>query len=83
MNPSSSHDQLYIAESFLFIDDHINQISRLAVEKVRSWKMATMHAAYCKDRKEIYDMIRKSLLNFVTPGHILCEEKFFATETEN
>jgi hypothetical protein len=83
MNPSNPSDQLFIAERFIFIDDHTLQLSKLAIQKIKSLKLAFLHAAYCKNQQELFDMVKKSLLNYVTPGFVLCEEGFFESEMEN
>lgn len=83
MNPSFQSDQLFIAERFIFLDDHTRQLSKLAFQKIRSLKLAFLHAAYCKNQNELLDMVKKSLLNYVTPGFVLCEEGFFEGEMDN
>lgn len=71
------NDQNYIAEQFLFIDNHTNQLSQLAIHKINSLKLSAIHAAFCYNRQELYDLVKRSLLNYVTPYSILCKEGFF------
>jgi len=71
------NDQSYIAEQFMFIDNHTNQLSQLAIHKINSLRLSAIHAAFCYNRQELYDLVKRSLLNFVTPYSILCKEGFF------
>ena len=83
MNPLFQSEQLFIAERFIFLDDHISQVSKLAFQKIRSLKLAFLHAAYCKNQQELLELVKKSLLNYVTPDFVLSEEGFFESEIEN
>jgi hypothetical protein len=71
------NDQSYIAEQFMFVDNHTNQLSQLAIHKINSLKLSAIHAAFCYNRQELYDLVKRSLLNYVTPYSILCKEGFF------
>jgi hypothetical protein len=83
MNPSFQNQQLHIAQDFLFTDTHTSELASLAYQKIKSLKLASIHSAFCKNHQELYDMVRKSLLNYVTPEFVLSEEGFFLAETEN
>jgi hypothetical protein len=71
------NDQSYIAEQFMFIHNHTNQLTQLAIHKINSLKLSAIHAAFCYNRQELYDLVKRSLLNYVTPYSILCKEGFF------
>jgi hypothetical protein len=77
------NDQSYIAEQFMFVDNHTNQLSQLAIHKINSLKLSAIHAAFCYNRQELYDLVKRSLLNFVTPYSILCKEGFFEQHQQN
>ena len=57
------NDQSYIAEQFMFVDNHTTQLSQLAIHKINSLKLSAIHAAFCYNRQELYS--------------ILCKEGFF------
>ena len=83
MNPYLHNDQQQIAQDFIFTDVYTFEVSQLAHQKIKSLKLASIHSAFCKNQRELYDMVKKSLLTFVSPEFILCEEGFFLAETEN
>lgn len=83
MNPSFQNNQLHIAQDFIFTDSHTSELANLAFQKIRSLKLAGIHSAFCKNQQELYDMVKKSLLNFVSPEFVLSEEGFFIAEVEN
>jgi deoxyadenosine/deoxycytidine kinase len=77
------NDQLAIAEQFIFIDTHICQMAQLAHQKINTLKLSYYHAAYCNNHNEIYELVKRSLLNFVTADFVLAEEKFLDNELDN
>ena len=83
MNPSLPNDQQQIAQDFIFTDVYTIEVAQLAFQKIKSLKLAGIHSAFCKNQQELYDMVKKSLLNFVPAEFILCEEGFFTAEIEN
>ena len=84
MNPYlHNNNQHQIAQDFIFTDVYTTEVSQLAFQKIKSLKLAGIHSAFCKNQQELYDMVKKSLLNFVPPEFILCEEGFFLAEIEN
>lgn len=83
MNPSLPNDQQQIAQDFHFTDVYTNEVAQLAFQKIKSLKLAGIHSAFCKNQQELYEMVKKSLLNFVPPESILCVEGFFISEIEN
>jgi hypothetical protein len=76
-------DTLAIAEQFIFLDNHICQLAHLSSQKITALKLSYVHASYCSSHKEIYALVKKSLLNFVTPDFVLAEEKFFEDFIDN
>jgi hypothetical protein len=77
------NDQLYIAEQFMFSDNHTLQLSQLAYHKINSLKLSAINAAFCYNRDELYDLVKKSLFNFVMPDEVLYTEGFFDNERVN
>ena len=77
------NDQAYIAEQFMFTDNHTHQLSQLAIHKINSLRLSAIHAAFCYNRQELYDLVKRSLLNYVTPYSILCKEGFFENGQDN
>ena len=77
------NDQHAIAEQLMFVDAHICQMAQLAHQKVTTLKLSYVHAAYCNSRKELYALVKRTLLTYVTPEFVLSEEKFFDRELEN
>ena len=77
------NDQAYVAEQFMFTDNHTNQLSQLTIHKINSLRLSAIHAAFCYNRQELYDLVKRSLLNYVTPYSILCKEGFFENGQDN
>jgi hypothetical protein len=77
------NDQAHIAEQFHFIDDHTTETSRLAYYKINSYKLALTNNAYCASKDELQQIINNTLLNYVTPDAVLCNESFFESHNEN
>ena len=83
MNKPLYNDQSVIAEQFFFVDTHICQMSSLAFQKIRTLKLSYVHAAYCSSRHELYELVKRTLLNYVTADFVLAEEGFFDNAMEN
>ena len=83
MNKPFYNDQHAIAEQLIFLDTHICQMAQLAHQKVATLKLSYVHAAYCNSRKELYALVKRTLLSYVTPEFVLAEEKFFEKELAN
>ena len=77
------NDQAYIAELFNFVDDNTNENSRLAFFKINSYKLALTNAAYCASQEELFNIIKKSLLNYVAPITVLANSGFYENEVDN
>ena len=83
MNKPFYNDQHAIAEQLIFLDTHICQMAQLAHQKITTLKLSYVHAAYCNSRQELYALVKRTLLTFVTPDFVLTEEKFFDNYSEN
>ena len=83
MNKPFYNDQHAIAEQFIFLDTHICQMAHLAHQKITTLKLSYVHAAYCNSRKELYALVKRTLLTYVTADYVLTEEKFFDKELAN
>lgn len=83
MNKPYHNDQAYIAEKFLYMDDHTTQTARIAFLKINSYKLSLINAAFCTSREELTNIIKGSLLNYTAPSTILSDLGFFTDEFEN
>jgi hypothetical protein len=83
MNKPFYNDQHAIAEQFIFLDTHICQMAQLAHQKITTLKLSYVHAAYCNSRKELFALVKRTLLTYVNPDFVLEQEKFFENYSEN
>jgi len=83
MNKPFYNDQHAIAEQLIFLDTHICQMAQLAHQKITTLKLSYVHAAYCNSRKELYALVKRTLLTFVTNDFVLQHEKFFDNYCES
>ena len=83
MNKPFYNDQHSIAEEFIFLDTHICQMAQLAHQKITTLKLSYVHAAYCNSRKELFALVKRTLLTYVNPDFVLEQEKFFENYSEN
>ena len=83
MNKPFYNDQHAIAEQLIFLDTHICQMAHLAHQKITTLKLSYAHAAYCNSRKELYALVKRTLLTYVNADFILDQEKFFENYSEN
>jgi hypothetical protein len=58
-------------------------MAHLAHQKITTLKLSYVHAAYCNSRKELYALVKRTLLTYVTADYVLTEEKFFDKELAN
>ena len=77
------NDQAHIAESFRLIDEHIEQLARIASFKVSSYKLSLVNAAFCMNKDELFVLLKTTLLNYTDPARILADVGFFAEPVEN
>ena len=80
----TQNDQDYLAEKFQLLENHLTHASKIALLKIQSWKFAVrtpeVGVSYLHS---VEDMVRHSLLSYVPPSHILCEEGFYFSPIEN
>lgn len=77
------NDQAHIAEQFHFVDDNTSETARLAFYKINSYKLSLTNKAYCASKEELQLIIKKTLLNYVSPDVILFNESFYDTHCDN
>lgn len=78
------NQQDYLAEKFRFTEDHIAQMSRMALLKLQSLQMVRQSKYIPVERKqEMEDFVQKTLLNIVPNSHVLSEEGFYFSDNEN
>ncbi len=77
-NHSPLNQQDYLAEKFRYTEDHIQQMSRLALLKLQSLQMVRRNRLL-DDRKkmEMEDFVQSTLLNLVPNSFVLSEEGFY------
>lgn len=83
MNKLFPNDQRSIAEECIFIDTHNCQVANLAYRKIATLKLSYYHAAFNNSQYELYELVKRSLLNYISPDKVLCREGFFENEIEN
>ncbi len=55
----------------------------MAHQKITTLKLSYVHAAYCNSRKELFALVKRTLLTYVNPDFVLEQEKFFENYSEN
>jgi hypothetical protein len=58
-------------------------MAQLAHQKINTLKLSYVHAAYCNSRSELYALVKRTLLTYVSNDFVLDQEKFFDTYCEN
>ena len=84
MNHSYLNQQDYLAQKFRYTEEHIQQMSRLALLKLQSLQMVRRNRLL-DDRKklEMEDFVQSTLLNLVPNSYVLSEEGFYFTNVYN
>lgn len=77
------NDTHSIAEEIIFMDTHICQMAQLAHQKIRTYKLSLVEAAYKPNHDALYELVKKSLFSYVTPAHVLNELKFNSKTSAN
>jgi hypothetical protein len=78
------NQQDYLAEKFRYTEDHITQMSRMALLKLQSLQMVRQSKFIPSERKqEMEDFVQKTLLNMVPNSYVLSEEGYFFSSNEN
>jgi len=81
MNNSYLNQQDYLAQKFRYTEEHIQQMSRLALLKLQSLQMVRNNRFLAETRKrEMEDFIQSTLLNTVTNDYVLSEEGFYFSD---
>jgi len=81
MNNPYLNQQDYLAQKFRYTDEHIQQMSRLALLKLQSLQMVRNNRHLGDTRKqEMEDFIQTTLLNIVTNDYVLSEEGFYFSD---
>jgi hypothetical protein len=84
MNNPLLNQQDYLAEKFRYTEEHIQQMSRLALLKLQSLQMVRNNKLLADSRKEeMEDFVQTTLLNLVPNHHVLSEEGFYFSEINN
>jgi hypothetical protein len=74
------NQQDYLAEKFRYTEDHISQMSRMALLKLQSLQSKYIPA---ERKQEMEDFVQKTLLNLVPNSYVLSEEGFYFSSLEN
>ncbi len=81
MNQSFLNQQDYLAQKFRYTEEHIQQMSRLALLKLQSLQMVRNNRHLAEARKrEMEEFIQSTLLNTVTNDYVLSEEGFYFSD---
>ena len=81
MNQSFLNQQDYLAQKFRYTEEHIQQMSRLALLKLQSLQMVRNNRHLAESRKrEMEEFIHSTLLNTVTNDYVLSEEGFYFSD---
>jgi hypothetical protein len=84
MNIPLINQQDYLAERFRYNDDHIHQMSRLALLKLQSLQMVRKNDMLSGfKKKEMEDFVHTTLLNLVPNSFVLSEEGFYFGDIHN
>ena len=84
MNNPYLNQQDYLAQKFRYTEEHIQQMSRLALLKLQSLQMVRNNRYLADTRKqEMEDFIQTTLLNTVTNDYVLSEEGFYFSDFSN
>jgi hypothetical protein len=76
-------DQAYIAEEFIIVEEHTNQLAQLAHHKVNAYKLSLQNQAYCMNKTELGSLIRNTLLNYVHPCTVLQMVNYYNDQSDN
>ena len=84
MNYSNLNQQDYLAEKFRYMEDHIQQMSRLALLKLQSLHMVRNNRLMDLSKKmEMEEFVQSTLLNVVPNSYVLSEEGFYFSDVYN
>lgn len=84
MSYSNLNQQDYLAEKFRYMEDHIQQMSRLALLKLQSLHMVRNNRLMDLSKKmEMEEFVQSTLLNIVPNSYVLSEEGFYFSDVYN
>jgi len=84
MNNPLLNQQDYLAERFRYIEEHVNQMSRLALLKLQSLQMVRRNTLIDMSvKKEMEEFVQSTLLNLVPNSFVLSEEGYYFSATHN
>jgi hypothetical protein len=84
MNQSYLNQQDYLAQKFRYTEEHIQQMSRLALLKLQSLQMVRNNRHLGDSRKqEMEEFIQTTLMNPVSNDYVLSEEGFYFSDFNN
>ena len=84
MNNPLLNQQDYLAERFRYIEEHVNQMSRLALLKLQSLQMVRRNTLIdISVKKEMEEFVQTTLLNLVPNSFVLSEEGYYFTAIYN
>jgi len=76
--------QDYLADRLLIADAWYQEISKIALFKIRTWHVANSGAAMnINEREEVREIIQDAFFSFVPPAFVLSEEGYFFSEMRN
>ncbi|MDX1937413.1 MAG: hypothetical protein SFU21_09845 [Flavihumibacter sp.] len=78
------NQQDYIAERFRYVDDHVQQLSKLALLKIQSLQLSRKNRFLgALKKQEMEEYLHASLLNLVPNTYVLSEEGFYFATQDN
>jgi hypothetical protein len=84
MNNPYLNQQDYLAQKFRYMEEHVQQMSRLALLKLQSLQLVRNNRNIGDERKqEMEEFIHTTLMHMVTNDYVLSEEGFYFSEFSN
>ncbi len=84
MNNPYLNQQDYLAQKFRYMEEHVQQMSRLALLKLQSLQLVRNNRNIGDERRqEMEEFIHTTLMNMVTNDYVLSEEGFYFSEFSN
>lgn len=76
-------DRRSIAEQLIFLDTHLCQLAAMAHQKIHTFKLSLVHVAYIPSHESLNDLIKRTILTYVTCDYVLTQERFFDKDLAN
>lgn len=84
MNYSFVNHQDYLADRFLIADAWFQEISKIALFKIKTWQLASCTSpGSASEKEEVRELIQDAFFSFVPPAFVLSEEGFYFSEVAN